>query len=423
MNQFGNRWVQTHEFQIGSYCYYFILEPKPDIQSELGRLRSLSINCIDWATPAESALAKTVGLGAHRVLWVSEPFVTGGTISPELLARIKTFSTPDLSAAWYVDDEPKENDFHAIAVVSDYLKTNTPDDLIYSNISFEDANPTFLNTYLNAVKPDILKADTYPFFKPGKPAWYPENPDWFKIAMNIRNCALANDIPYFTWLEAFGSQPTAPHFFRFPSESEMRTEAYTALTLGFKGISWFGYDAADPSTCNFLVEWSTREPEKTYYWVKSIDREVKNLGVYLRFLKSTDVRFVPNKGNPTPAGLTNWSESAGGDKYIESIELSKPAHTRQDALLGFFTDEQARQYFMLQNLYRGEHLSASAATSTITVKFKGTSLPVRGTIYRLDRKTCKSVAVPLVNGNELRDRLPGGTADLYSYTPFALGIL
>ena len=87
------------------------------------------------------------------------------------------------------------------------------------------------------------------------------------------------------------------------------------------------------------------------------------------------MRFVPNEGNSTPVGLTNWSEGAGGDRYIKAIELSKPAHAKQDALLGFFTDKKGGQYFMLENLYRSPDLSASAATSTVTVKFKGASSP------------------------------------------------
>ena len=83
------------------------------------------------------------------------------------------------------------------------------------------------------------------------------------------------------------------------------------------------------------------------------------------------MRFVPNKGHSTPAGLTNWSKGAGGDKYIKGIGLSTPTHDKQDALIGFFTDQKGRRYFMLQNLYRAPGLSAAAATSTITVNFGG----------------------------------------------------
>ena len=146
--------------------------------------------------------------------------------------------------------------------------------------------------------------DTYPYFKPSRPAWYPEKTDRFKIAMTVRDRALANGIPYFCWLQTFQSVTGTPSevgtvdfSFRLPSESETRAEVYTCLTMGFKGLSWFGYDLADPRTCDFLVDWTTRKPNKSYYWVQSIDKDVLNLGAYLRFLKSTDVRFVPNKGN------------------------------------------------------------------------------------------------------------------------------
>ena len=52
--------------------------------------------------------------------------------------------------------------------------------------------------------------DTYPYFKPTKQEWYPESPDWFKIAMTVRDRALAYGIPYFTWLAAFQGKPGTP---------------------------------------------------------------------------------------------------------------------------------------------------------------------------------------------------------------------
>jgi hypothetical protein len=416
----------------------YLVSPPPNPQPELSRILNLGITGHAWGTPATLALTSSAGMTSHSTIWTFAADVSGNTIGAAMQTRIKSFMKPDYSDAWYVQDEPKEADFHAIAVVTEYLKDATPNALIYSNIGFEDVSPDFLNTYLNTAKPDMLMTDTYPYFTSSKPAWYPENPKWFNIAMTVRKAALDRGIPYFCWLEAFQSEPstgsdagTVPFSFRLPSESEMRAEAYTCLTMGYTGLSWFGYDLADPRTCDFLVDWTTRMPNKSYYWVQSIDREVQKLGVYLRFLKSTDVRFVPNKGNSTPEGLTNWSKGAGGDKYIRDIELSAPAHAspldrardKQDALIGFFTDKKGHEYFMLENLYRSPDLSASAATSSVTVSFDGGRLPVPGVVYRLDRTTGKSVAVRLVNGSQLRDRLPGGTADLYSYMPFNLAAM
>ena len=216
-----------------------------------------------------------------------------------------------------MDDEPQEKDFHAVALVTDLLKTATPDALVYNNIKFMDVSPEFLDTYLSTAKPDMLMTDTYPYFKSTKPAWYPENP----------------------------------------------------------------------------------------------------------FLRSTDVRFVPNKGHSTPAGLLNWSKGAGDDKHIKGITLATPTHDKQDALIGFFSDENGHQYFMIQNIYRAPSLSAGSATSMVTINLAKTGLPSPGIVYRLDRTTGKSLAVHPMNRTELRDTLPGDTADLYSYTPFDLSTL
>ena len=421
MNQFGNYWVQTHEFQIMNQCVFLRSVTSP--QTELGKLFELHTTGFRSGDAGAIALARPLGMNAHSCLWVTAPNVSGDTIDPGLLTTIGSFSTRDYSDAWYVDDEPKESDFHAIAIVTDLLKTKTPKALIYNNISFRDVNPSFLNHYLSTVKPDMLMCDTYPYYLPTKPSWFPENPDWFSIAMTTRSSALAQGIPYFTWLQSFQGKPGTDNYWRFPSESEMRAEAYAILTMGYKGISWFSYDNGDDGCCEWLVDQTTRVPNKHYYWVRAIDSEIQKLGVYLRFLKSTDVRFVPNKGNPTPAGLVNWSIGAGGDKYIKGITLSTQAQKNRDALVGFFTDSNGRQCFMLQNLYRAPGLSANAGSSTIMVNFSRGRLPVPGTVYRLDRATGKNVAVRLVNGTQLQDTLPGGTADLYSYTPFDLSML
>ena len=130
------------------------------------------------------------------------------------------------------------------------------------------------------------------------------------------------------------------------------------------------------------------------------------------------MRFITIRGHSTPSGLSNWGKGAGLDQHITGISLTTPGHARQDALIGFFIDKRGRQYFMLQNLYRAPELTARAATSSITIDFRGELLPVRGTVYRLDRASGKSVEVKLINDNKLYDSLPGGTADLYSYVPF-----
>jgi len=427
MSKFGNHWVQTHKFQIITYCTSgsFVA----NAQTELHKLGNLSISGYYSLDPGRLTYTIPAGMNSQFCLCVTPADVNGSTIGQELLRRIGSLGK-DYSDGWYLTDEPKETDFHALAVVTDLLKTATPNALIYNNISYSDISPEFLNTYLDTVKPDMLMTDTYPYFKSSTPERYPENPEWFNIAMTTRKFSLVHGIPYFTWLEAMqgvdGTPAQAamvPYHFRLPSESEMRTEVFTVLAMGFKGLSWFGYDNSDDNCREWLVDPITRKPNKTYYWVQSINAEVKNLGVYLRFLNSIDVRFVPNKGNPTPKGLSNWTRRAGGDKYISSIIPASPAHTNRDILIGFFKDQKGRRYFMLQNLYRSTDMSASSGYSTILVNFKNARLPVKNTIYRLDRITGKCVTVHLTKELNLKDTLPGGTADLYSYTPFDLSIL
>ena len=164
----------------------YLVSPPPHPEAELSRIHNLGITGHAWGTPATLALTSAAGMTSHSAIWTFAADVSGNTIGPAMQARIKSFMKPEYSDAWYVQDEAQKADFHAIAVVTDYLKTATPDALTYCNIGFQDVSPDFLNTYLNTVKPDMLMTDTYPFFKSSKPAWCPENPNWFNVAMTVR---------------------------------------------------------------------------------------------------------------------------------------------------------------------------------------------------------------------------------------------
>ena len=51
-----------------------------------------------------------------------------------------------------------------------------------------------------------------------------------------------------------------------------------------------------------MVNNATLERRPIYHHVARLNREVLNIGQALRFLTSTDVRYVPGPGNKVPAG-------------------------------------------------------------------------------------------------------------------------
>jgi hypothetical protein len=164
---------------------------------------------------------------------------------------------------------------------------------------------------------------------------------------------------------------------RYPSESDNRFNIFTHLTAGYTGLLYWTYDHYY-STGSGLID-SNGNPTALYHSAAQAHAEVVNLGESLRFLTSTDVRFIRGKQsvagggsvfNSVPLGLTNWSAGAGGDTHILSlsVDLASPANLgpEKNGLIGFFTDDDDDRYFMLTNLNHGAGLSADAATLPFT---------------------------------------------------------
>ena len=422
MNQFGDLWVRTHHFQIGNYSTGLLGDPADELQ----KLINLYTTGFVSGSPTALSYAASAGMNPGACLWINASSVSGGQPTQATIDNIDALSTPGFSGIWMTgDDMYYSDDIAACGIVNNYLYTTTPNALTCSVEGYDSSDPTtVLNDILTNSHPDMFMGQLYPYFLSSYPSCYPEDANWFRRMKVYRDRSIAYGIPYMTWLPAFeGDGDTA--FWRSPSESEMRAVAYTALTMGCKGYSWFGYDDSDARCTNWLVDLDTREPTQWYYWAKTIDAEAQVLGEYLRFLipqettGNTGVRFIPNTGHSTPTGLVNWSSGAGGDNYIYWTSMS-PNNANQDALIGFFKDAQGQQYFMLQNLYRGPNLSASQASTNFTVDYTGSTLPVPGHVYRLDRSTGQSVDITLRSGIALDVTMTGGTAELYSYRPFSL---
>ncbi len=151
-------------------------------------------------------------------------------------------------------------------------------------------------------------------------------------------------------------------------------------------------------------------PSPLYEPAKQANSEILNLGQTLRFLESTDIRFVQGQpSNPIPGGLTPWSIGAGGDTHIQNIQVVEQGEYK-DGLIGFFTDDTGQEYFMLVNLYQDLNLNYSATALNFNVTFDSSV----NTVWRLRRSdgVVESVAVP---NNTLSLTLPGGTGDLFKY--------
>jgi hypothetical protein len=242
--------------------------------------------------------------------------------------------------------------------------------------------------------------DIYPFRHGGV-----TQSTYFDTLTAVREAALRYDKPYWLYVQAFSDDDR-----RVPSESDMRMQVYSALACGYTGFSYFTYDGYDNSIVTI-----DGVPTQVFPRVFVVNSEVSRLGQALRFMRSTDVRFIPGRaGNPTPAGLTNWSAGAGADPHILSIDIDGDA-AGEDGMIGFFTDDRGNRFFMLVNLHHGAGESPAGTSLNFHVEFDAAVTE----LLRLSRETGEEEVVYL-NDHALDIVLPGGTGELFGYWHFPL---
>ena len=308
-----------------------------------------------------------------------------------------------------------------------WLRRQHPDAIVYGNMhpaGHDNAMAygtveRYFDEFAAMVEPDVLMTDIYPLGDPkderfagtlGHPV--SEVNSYFHLIAAVRETALNHGMPYWNFLQSFES--TGNWIRRLPSESDLRVQMWAPMTYGFTGVIYFTYDVAFERG---LIE-KNGEPNSLYHAAAKANPEVVNVGAAMRFLTSTDVRYVPGRHkdgektvqNKLPLGTQAWAPGAGGDDRIASVSIEQVGDGR-DALIGLFADDAGARYFMITNLWHGAEASAADRSLTVALKFT----PEVRKLYRLDRETGRAVRVDLDDG-VLRTTLPGGTGDLYRYT-------
>ena len=412
----ANKWVRKHPFTLmGTSIHSSLL----DIKEYRGAGFSV---LLAWAeTPKQTALA-----AASHFPWQAHllPADKGPNTWFQYLV---TQSMPHAGGqAWLVHDEPNRLQMPNIAKAALWLRQKSPHTLVYGNIfpSYASAQllygntsqphyawSTYIDDYLTIIKPDILMYDHYPFETTGG-----TKKSFFSDLMIARNKAMTANIPYFTFLQSWAN---AAVNMRLPSESDVRMQAFSHLAAGYSGFAYFIYDYGSGS--NGLLN-SKGQPTPLYFIVAKLNAEITKLGRCLRFLTSTDVRFLRGKykkyvitlKNPVPSGLMTWSNGAGGDPHIidAGVNSSIPAYQgkEKNGLIGFFTDDSKKHYFMLVNLSHAANKTANDTKLALWIQFDHSI----NSILELDRMTGKTRLVRLQN-HRLNVILLGGSGRLYKY--------
>jgi len=271
-----------------------------------------------------------------------------------------------------------------------------------SNPSYTYAQ--YLQDMVTTIRPDVLMYDSYPFR--GNNVTFDNF--LFSSLLQVRSTALNNGIPYWTWLQSY-SEGNA---LRLPSESDLRMQLFAHLAAGYTGFSYYSYSLY-PSQDSALLDANT-QPSALYPIAAAANTEARNLGQALRFLTSTDVRFIAGdtSGSPNaaPGGLVDWTAGAGGDSHLLAADILSGNGASQNGLLGFFVTDEGQIAFMLTNLNHGENLSSTDTALTFRLVFDNSI----NELLTLDRQTGLQQVVPLDN-HTLTINLPGGTGNLYKY--------
>ena len=192
--------------------------------------------------------------------------------------------------------------------LGNWVKQNRPNDLVYTNAlptyaGFPDY-PAYLEQIVQNMHPDVLMYDHYPFV---------ENfmrDDYFQNMMFVRNKALEHNMPYWAFM-----QSSALAAYRLPSKSDARMQAFSHLTAGFTGLAYFTFDN-EPSFEYASILDSAGNPTSLYPIVADLNKEAGNLGKALRFMTSTDVKYIA--GRHLENSINREESSAARDDGLDS---------------------------------------------------------------------------------------------------------
>jgi hypothetical protein len=290
-----------------------------------------------------------------------------------------------------------------------WVKQNRPKDLVYTNAlptyaGFPDY-PAYLEQIVQTMKPDILMYDHYPFVESQTRG------DFFQNLMFVRNKALEHNMPYWAFM-----QSSALAAYRLPSKSDARMQMFSSLGAGYTGMAYFTFDN-EPSVEYASILDTAGNPTSLYPIVTDLNKEASNLGKALRFMTSADVKYIAGRQvvngvfvkNPVPLEMTDWTAAGDPDDHIINISIGQVG-AGLDGLIGFFTDDNGDEAFMVVNVNHGPTLAADSQF-TMNIRFDDSIQ----SILELDRLTGRQVIVTVPANHQLSIVLPAGTGRLFKY--------
>ena len=380
---FGIQWVESHPFTTWGWSF----GNNTLAQYDADNFSNLFTN--------------SLGGGNYQTPWIALSDIS------ESLTTIDTRLMQPYITINYIDDEPSSSQISQIASNTAQTRTVRPDLPVLVNArgigsGSQSSYNTYLNNVISQIKPDIISFDNYPWSTTSSSY----NTTYFGNLMTVRAASLAANIPFFDWIQSYGGGGA-----RYPSESELRMNAFSSLTAGSKGIGYYSFGVQSGDSDSLLTTSDT--PDTLYPVAADINSQAAKLGQSLRYLTSTGVGFLyGNAQSVAPSGLSGWAPGTGGDPHLINAgsDNGSSGNSSQNGLLGNFTDGSGQNYFMLTNLYQGVNMTSAQTTSTFQLAFDSNTT----SLLELDPVTGKPDLVPLTN-HVLTITLNGGQGELFKY--------
>jgi hypothetical protein len=293
----------------------------------------------------------------------------------------------------------------------------------------DDTNPDYtysqyVQDVLNIWQPDVLMHDHYPFGETRSPLRYYFSNNFYEHMEIIRRAALARNIPYWRYNQAYGKINDRAQ----PSRSQARLELFAGLTYGFTGFVHYWYDQPHDRDRGLVCMFFDANADATDFHgdVSDAVQEVSHLGRAVIHLLSTGIRYVSSdRTTEVPRGALSWDNPgqllSNLDPYQKRITVTGQ-HDGDDFIIGFFMDPAGERYFMPVNV-RHDPESTADCSETVRIEFDFSDSGINR-LLRLNRRTGRVEPIeapgPLMkvglNGrHQLTLTLPGGTGDLFKY--------
>jgi hypothetical protein len=407
---FGQRWVRSHPLTLMG------LQQWPHSFDTTEHRNANMTNVLAWWADGNgkqiAAPASAANLPWHALIVDGEG---------DERDRIADYASVGKSAGWMIGDELNRQQMLFFSEILAWTKQNRPNDLAYTNayptyagdaVLYGGAPPggsygysQYLEDIVQIMQPDVLMYDHYPYV--GNLTRH----DYFQNLMLVRDKGLEHDLPYWGFMLS-----SAHGGYRLPSKADARMQMFSHLAAGFTGMAYFTFDN-EPIFQHISILDTAGNPSPLYPIVADLNKEAENLGRALRFMTSTDVKYIAGwhasgaqfVRNAVPLGMAEWTAAGDPDDHIVNITIGAFG-LNMDALIGFFTDDNGDEAFMLMNVNHGPNVPAGSQT-TMTIRFDDSVQ----SILELDRFTGQQVVLPVPATHQLTLTFPAGTGRLFKY--------